>query len=136
MNRKNFTVNGLLMLNRINKFIIFGNNMLFYDSKYKEIKKEKLEVREDTNFPIKISFNKYYQQFYVTTNKDVRIYNKNGNLEKIFRKFLENENFESNTKIRTFLFEDNHRKFFLGFSNGAIMQYNAGNGSLIKIINQ
>ena len=136
ISRKNFTVNGLLMLNRINKFVIFGNNMLFYDSKYKEIKKEKLEIREDTNFPIKISFNKYYQQFYVTTNKDIRIYNKNGILEKIFKKCLENENFESNTKITTFLFEDNHRKFFLGFSNGAIMQYNAGTGSLIKTINQ
>ena len=27
-------------------------------------------------------------------------------------------------------------KFYLGFSNGAIMQFNAGNGSLIKPINE
>ena len=136
ISRKNFSVSGLLMMNKINKFIIYGNTILTYDSKYREEKQEKNDGREDINYPIQISFNKYYQQFYITTNKDIRIFNKNGNLEKIFRKCIENENFDNNVKIRTFLFEDNHRKFFLGFSNGAIMQYNAGNGSLIKIINQ
>ena len=57
-------------------------------------------------------------------------------MEKTFRKCIENENFELGTKIKNFTFEDNHRKFYLSFSNGAIMQYNAGNGSLIKSINQ
>ena len=136
ISKKNFTVNGLLMMHRINKFIIYGNNMLFYDSKYKDQKEEKQEARDDINYPIKINFNKYYQQFYVTTMKDIKIYNKNGILEKTFRKCVENENFDSGTKIRNFIFEDNHRKFYLSFSNGAIMQYNAGNGSLIKSINQ
>ena len=136
VSKKNFIVNGILMMNRINKFIIYGNSMLFYDSKYKDQKEEKNELREDINYPIKISYNKYYQHFYVTTNKDIRIWNKNGILEKIFRKCIENENFELGTKIKYFTFENNHRKFYLSFSNGAIMQYNAGNGSLIKSINQ
>ena len=136
ISKKNFTVNGLLMMNRVNKFIVYGNSMLFYDSKYKDKKEDKNDTREDINYPIKISFNKYYQHFYVTTNKDIRIFNKNGILEKTFRKCIENENFEIGTKIKNFIFEDNHRKFYLSFSNGAIMQYNAGNGSLIKAINQ
>ena len=134
--KKNFIVNGVLMMNRINKFIVYGNSMLFYDSKYKDKKEDKNDGREDINYPIHISFNKYYQHFYVTTYKDIRIFNKNGFLEKTFRKCLENENFEVGTKIKSFMFEDNHRKFYLSFSNGAIMQYNAGNGSLIKTINQ
>ena len=124
------------MMNRINKFIAYGNSMLFYDSKYKDQKEDKNDIREDVNYPIRISYNKYYQHFYVTTNKDIRIFNKNGILEKTFRKCIENENFELGTKIKNFIFEDNHRKFYLSFSNGAIMQYNAGNGSLIKTINQ
>ena len=110
--------------------------MLFYDSKYKDKKEDKNEIREDINYPIKINYNKYYQHFYVTTSKDIRIFNKNGILEKTFRKCIENENFELGTKIKCFEFEDNYRKFYLSFSNGAIMQYNAGNGSLIKSINQ
>ena len=136
VSKKNFTVNGILIMHRINKFIVYGNSMLFYDSKYRDKKEDKNELREDVNYPIKISYNKYYQHFYVTTNKDIRIFNKNGILEKIFKKCIENENFELGTKIKYFTFEDNHRKFYLSFSNGAIMQYNAGNGSLIKSINQ
>ena len=52
-----------------------------------------------------IGFNKYYQHFYVTTLKDIRIYNQNGELEKIFKKCVENENFENGVKIQNFLFE-------------------------------
>ena len=136
ISKKNFIINGILIMHRINKFIIYGNSMLFYDAKYKSKKEEKNEIREDINYPIKIDYNKYYQHFYVTTCKDIRIFNKNGILEKTFRKCIENENFEIGTKIKYFEFEDNYRKFYLSFSNGAIMQYNAGNGSLIKTINQ
>ena len=34
--RKNILVNGLLILHKINKFITYGNNMTFFESKYKE----------------------------------------------------------------------------------------------------
>ena len=47
-----------------------------------------------------------------------------------------NDHFEAEPKIKYFLFENNYRKFYVGYSNGAIMQYNAGNGSLIKPINE
>ena len=136
--KKNFTASGLLFMERINKFIVFGKIMLFFDSKYKEIvsKIDASEDMEEVNYPIKISFNTYYQHFYVTTLKDIRIYNKNGELEKTFKKCIENENFEPGVKIKNFIFEEHMRKFYLSFSNGAIMQYNAGNGSLIKPINQ
>ena len=137
--KKNFYANGLLMMNRINKFIVFGKIMLFYDSKYKvDIKKknDSLDSIDDINYPIKICYNKYYQHFYVTTMKDIRIFNKYGELEKTFKKCVENENFESGVRIKNFIFEDHFRKFYLTFSNGAVMQYNAGNGSLIKPINQ
>ena len=136
--KKNFTASGLLFMERINKFIVFGKLMLFFDSKYKEIvsKIDASEDMEEVNYPIKISFNTYYQHFYVTTLKDIRIYNKNGELEKTFKKCIENENFEPEVKIKNFIFEEHMRKFYLSFSNGAIMQYNAGNGSLIKPINQ
>ena len=137
--KKNFFANGLLMMNKINKFIVYGKIMLFYDSKYKvDIKKksENSDLGDEINYPIKICYNKYYQHFYVTTLKDIRIFNKYGELEKTFRKCVENENFDFGVKIRNFIFEDHFRKFYLSFSNGAVMQYNAGNGSLIKPINQ
>ena len=136
--KRNFSASGLLMMDKINKFIVFGRVMLFFESKYKEIenKIDVLDEVEEINYPIKISFNKYYQHFYVTTLKDIRIYNKNGELEKTFKKCIENENFEPGVKIKNFLFEAHYRKFYLSFSNGAVMQYNAGNGSLIKPINQ
>ena len=47
-----------------------------------------------------------------------------------------NDHFEVEPTIKYFLFENNYRKFYVGYSNGAIMQYNAGNGSLIKPINE
>ena len=133
--KRNILVNGLLILHKINKFIVYGNNMTFYESKYKE-DQENNEVLFEENHPIKISYNKYYQQFYVATMTDIKIYDKYGNLNKRFKKLLENEHFELGTKIRDFIFDINYRKFYVGFSNGAIIQYNAGNGSAIKIINQ
>ena len=137
--KKNFTASGLLMMDKINKFIVYGKIMLFYDSKLKEENKtsdDNSETVISDNFPIKIGFNIYYQHFYVTTQRDIRIFNKYGELEKTFKKCVENEDFESGVRIRNFIFEDHYRKFYLCFSNGAIMQYNAGNGSLIKPINQ
>ena len=140
VSKKNFCPTGLLMMNKINKFIVFGKIILFYDSKYRFQKVKKNAVSDisvdEINHPIKIGFNKYYQNFYVITLKDIRIFNQNGELEKLFRKCVENENFEFGVKIRNFIFETHYRKFYLSFSNGAVMQYNAGNGSLIKPINQ
>ena len=133
--RKNIVINGLLVMNKLNKFVIYGNNMSFLDSKYKEDQENSEDFLEE-NHPIKISYNKYYQEFYVATTTDIKIFDKYGNLSKRFKKLLENEHFEMGTKIRDFIFDINFRKFYVGFSNGAIIQYNAGNGSAIKIINQ
>ena len=133
--KKNITINGLLILENINKIITFGNNISFYESKYKEEKDNKGEVHEE-NQPIKICYNKYYQSFYVATLNDIRIYDKNGKIVKTFKKIVENERFDSEPAIRDFIFDCNYRKFYIGFSNGAIIQYNAGNGAEIKIINQ
>ena len=133
--KKNISVNGLIIMHKINKFVVFGNNMSFFESKYKEVS-ENAEDSLEENYPIKISYNKYYQQFYVATLTDIKIFDKYGALNKRFKKLLENEHFESGTKIRDFIFDINFRKFYVGFSNGAIIQYNAGNGSAIKIINQ
>ena len=44
--------------------------------------------------------------------------------------------FDSDTKIRTFCFDYQHRLIYLGFSNGTVQQFNAGNGSLIKAVNE
>ena len=136
LTKKNLKVNNLIFLNKLNRFIIYGNKMLFYDSKYKEKKNIEKNFENEENYPLKVCYNKYYQQFFITTTKDIRIYNKYGELEKTFRKCRENEHFENEVKIRYFTFENKYRKFYLGFSNGAIMQYNAGNGSLIKSINE
>ena len=134
--KKNFKVSNLLIFPKYNKFIVYGNKMIFYDAKYREEEtKQKNQVKDD-NYPLKVDFNKYYQQFFVTTFKDVRIYNKDGVLFKCFKKLKENDHFEQDTRIKFLLFEDNYRKFYLGFSNGAVMQFNAGNGSLIKPINE
>ena len=130
----NITINGILIMREINKFVVFGNNLSFYDSKYSE-ENDNNELYEE-NHPVKICYNKYYQQFYVCTLNEIRIYNSQGKLDKIFKKIIENGFFENETKIRDFIFDNNHRKFYLGFSNGALIQYNAGNGSIIKIINQ
>ena len=134
--KKNLKINNLLNLAKYNKFLIFGNKVLYYDAHYKEETNVQKNTIKDDNFPIKVEYNKYYQQFFITTFKDVRVYNKNGQLFKCYKKLIANEHFEPDTTIREFLFENNYRKFYLGFSNGAIMQFNAGNGSLIKAINE
>ena len=133
--KRNLTINGLLIMGKINKFVMFGNNLSFFEAKYKDQKDSLYDMNEE-NHPIKVSYNKYYQQFYVTTLNDIKIYNNNGSLDKRFKNIIENENFETDSKIKDLIFDNNYRKYYLGFSNGAIMQYNAGNGSLIKIINQ
>ena len=134
--KKNLKINNLLNLPKFNKFLIFGNKIIYYDAHYKEETNIQKNTIKDDNYPIKVEYNKYYQQFFVTTFKDVRVYNKDGQLYKCYKKLITNEHFEPETTIREFLFENNYRKFYLGFSNGAIMQFNAGNGSLIKAINE
>ena len=134
--KKNLKINNLLNLPKYNKFLIFGNKIIYYDAHYKEENNIQKNAIKDDNYPIKVEYNQYYQQFFVTTFKDVRVYNKDGQLYKCYKKLIANEHFESDTTIRAFLFENNYRKFYLGFSNGAIMQFNAGNGSLIKPINE
>ena len=134
--KKNFKVTNILGLSKYNKFLVYGNKMIFYDSKYREEEHIQKNQVKDDNYPIKVDFNTYYQQFFVTTFKDVRVFNKDGVLYKCYKKLTSNEHFEGDTKIKYFLFENNYRKFYLGFTNGAIMQFNAGNGSLIKPINE
>ena len=134
--KKNLKINNLLNLPKYNKFLIYGNKIIYYDAHYKEESNVQKNTIKDDNFPIKVEYNKYYQQFFVTTFKDVRVYNKDGQLYKCYKKLISNEHFEQDTTIREFIFENNYRKFYLGFSNGAIMQFNAGNGSLIKPINE
>lgn len=74
--------------------------------------------------------------FYVTTQKDVRIYNSNnGECEKTFKSLRSNQT-EPDTKIKVFVFDTLHRKFYLGFTSGSIQQFNAGNGSMIKRIGE
>ena len=134
--KKNFKVTNILCMSKYNKFLVFGNKIIYYDANYKEEEKEQKNQISDDNYPIKVEFNRYYQQFFVTTFKDIRVYNKDGNIYKTYKKLISNEHFESDTVIRDFIFENNYRKFYIGFSNGAIMQFNAGNGSLIKSINE
>ena len=134
--KKNFKVTNLLSLAKYNKFMVFGNKIIYYDANYKEEENEQKNNQNDDNYPIKIEFNRYYQQFFVTTFRDIRVYTKEGNLYKTYKKLINNEHFDSDTVIKDFIFENNYRKFYLGFSNGAIMQFNAGNGSLIKAINE
>ena len=134
--KKNFKVTNLLSLAKYNKFMVYGNKIIYYDANYKEDEHEQKNNSNDDNFPIKVQFNRYYQQFFVTTFRDIRVYTKEGNLYKTYKKLISNEHFDSDTVIKDFIFENNYRKFYLGFSNGAIMQFNAGNGSLIKAINE
>ena len=134
--KKNFKVTNILCMSKYNKFLVFGNKIIYYDANYKEEIKEQKNQTSDDNYPIKVEFNRYYQQFFVTTFKDIRVYSKDGNLYKTYKKLISNEHFDTDTVIRDFIFENNYRKFYIGFSNGAIMQFNAGNGSLIKAINE
>ena len=134
--KKNFKVTNILCMAKYNKFLVFGNKIIYYDPNYKEEEKEQKNQINDDNYPIKVEFNRYYQQFFVTTFKDIRVYTKDGNIYKTYKKLISNDHFDSDTVIRDFIFENNYRKFYIGFSNGAIMQFNAGNGSLIKSINE
>ena len=135
--KKRFRIKNLLGLFKYNKFMVYGTKIIYYDAKYKEEDKIQRNEVKDENYPIKVEYNYYYQQFFVATFKDIRIYTKDGELYKIYRKLISNEHFDNNeVKIKTFIFENNYRKFYIGFSNGAIMQYNAGNGSLVKPINE
>ena len=135
--RKKCKVINLLGLFKYNKFMIYGNKIIYYDAKYKEEDAIETNKVKDDNYPVKIEYNYYYQQFFVATFKDIRVYSKEGELFKIYKKLNTNEHFDSNdVKIKNFIFENNYRKFYVGFSNGAIMQFNAGNGSLVKPINE
>ena len=134
--KKNFKVVNLLCMPKFNKFLVFGNKIIYYDAKYKEEENIQKNQLKDDNYPIKIEYNKYYQQFFVVTFRDVRVYDKDGNLFKVYRKLTLSDHFDNEPKIKYFIFENNFRKFYLGYSNGAIMQFNAGNGSLIKAINE
>ena len=134
--KKNFLISGILNLPKYNKFVVYGNKIMYYDAKYREEDHVQSNDVVDENYPIKVEFNKYYQQFFISTFRDVRVYTKEGNLFKMYKKLTTNEHFETDVKIKSFIFEDNYRKFYVGFSNGAIMQFNAGNGSLIKPINE
>ena len=134
--KKNFMISGLLSLPKYNKFIVYGNKVMYYDAKYREEDHILSNDVVEENYPIKVEFNKYYQQFFISTFRDVRVYTKDGLLFKNYKKLAINEHFENDVKIKCFIFEDNYRKFYVGFSNGAIMQFNAGNGSLIKPVNE
>ena len=134
--KKNFKVTNILCLSKYNKFLVYGNKIIYYEANYKEEEKEQKNQINNDNYPIKVEFNRYYQQFFVTTFRDIRVYSKDGNLYKTYKKLITNEHFDSDIVIRDFIFENNYRKFYIGFSNGAIMQFNAGNGSLIKSINE
>jgi WD40 repeat protein len=134
--KKNFVISGMLGLDKYNKFVVYGNKIIYYDAKYKEEDHITSSENTDENYPIKVEFNKYYQQFFVVSFKDVSVYNKDGNLFKVYSKLAKNEHFELEVKIKSFIFDDNYRKFYIGFSNGAILLFNAGNGSLIKPINE
>ena len=134
--KKNFLISGILYMSKYNKFVVYGNKIIYYDAKYREEDHVQSNDVVDENYPIKVEFNKYYQQFFITTFRDVRVYTKEGYLFKNYKKLTTNEHFENDVKIKSFIFEDNYRKFYVGFSNGAIMQFNAGNGSLIKPVNE
>lgn len=136
--KKNLIINQLLYMSKYNKFIIYGNKMIFYDAKYQdsEIAKQ-TEEQVEINYPFQCEFNKYYMRFYIATMKDLRIYSsENGNLIYVFKKFMDQERFDIDTKIRCFSFDYRHRLIYIGFSNGTVQQFNSGNGSLIKPINE
>ncbi len=138
VDQKKLIVNQLLYIKKYNRFVIYGNKMIFYDQKYRESEISKAsKEKNEINYPIQCQFNKYHMHFYVATLKDIRIYSSvNGNLIYVFKKFLEQERFDNETKIRCFCFDYQYRLLYLGFSNGTVQQFNAGNGSLIKPINE
>lgn len=133
--KKNFKVNRLLSMPKYNKFILYGNKIVFYDAKYRDTDIKPKNQKVEDNYPIRVEFNQYYMNFYVCTMKDVRIYSsRNGELVKAFKTLRSHT--DTDSKIKYFSFDDRHRKLYLGFSNGAVHQFNAGNGSLIKKIGE
>jgi hypothetical protein len=138
VDQKILVVNQLLYINKYNRFVVYGNKMIFYDQKYSESEISKAsKQKNEINYPIQCEFNKYHMNFFVATLKDIRIYSSvNGNLIYVFKKFLEQERFDKETNIRCFCFDYQYRLLYLGFSNGTVQQFNAGNGSLIKPINE
>jgi len=133
--KKNFKVNRLVCLPKYNKFILYGNKIVFFDAKYRDTDIQPKNQKVEDNYPIKVEFNHYYMNFYVTTMKDIRIYSsKNGELEKTFKNIRANT--EADAKIKAIVFDKGHRKFYVGFTSGAVQQFNAGNGSLIKRIGE
>ena len=136
--KRNIVLNGMIYMTKYNRFCIYGSKMIFFDQKYLESEISKASKKEnEINYPIKCEFNKYHLKFFVATLKDLRVYNGvDGDLIYIFKKFLEQDRFDNETKISTFCFDYQHRLIYLGFSNGTVQQFNAGNGSLIKPINE
>ena len=133
--KKNFKMNKLLCFAKYNKFIIYGNKIIFFDPNYRDLEIKPKNPKADENYPIHIDFNEYYMNFYLCTMKDVKIYSAlDGRLIKILKNLCVRAG--DNSKIKFFTFDDRYRKFYLGFSNGAIHQFNAGNGSLIKSIGE
>ena len=135
--KKNFKVNKLLCMSKYNRFFLYGNKIIFFDPKYRDTDIKPKNQKVEENYPIKVGFNKYFLTFYVCTMKDVKIYSsKNGELINSLKSLKQNVNQPTEAKIKQFLFDKGDRKFYLGFSNGAIQQFNAGNGSLIKKIGE
>jgi len=136
--QRKLVINQLLYIKKYNRFVIYGNKMIFYDQKYRESEISKANKEQnEINYPIQCEFNKYHMHFFVATLKDIRIYSSvNGNLLYVFKKFLEQERFDNETKIHCFCFDYQYRLLYIGFSNGTVQQFNAGNGSLIKPINE
>ena len=73
---------------------------MYYDAKYREEDHIQSNDVVDENYPIKVDFNKFYQQFFITTFRDVRVYTKDGNLYKMYKKLITNEHFETVVKIK------------------------------------
>ena len=71
--KKNFMISGLLSLPKYNKFIVYGNKVMYYYAKYREEDHILSNDVLDENYPIKVDFNKYYQQFFILTFRDVRV---------------------------------------------------------------
>ncbi|MCQ2816858.1 MAG: hypothetical protein MJ252_06295 [archaeon] len=137
--KKNLTAIKIFHIPKYNRLASYGNKLIFYEPKYseEEIRRQKINMMRVQNFPIQTIFNKYHMAFFLITSKDLRIYSgQNGQLIYTFKKFLEQERFDQDVLIKTFCFDYRHRLVYIGFSNGTVQQFNAGNGSLIKSINE
>ena len=52
--KKNIKINSLLTLPKFNKFLIFGNKIIYYDAHYKEETNIQKNTIKDDNYPIKV----------------------------------------------------------------------------------